>query len=78
MVSTDDSPAGHSWVLSKQHLRRIVSFMPDYQPPNDILDVLQAIEFEEALEPTDPRRIDTRAARGSERTLDRLARKLGT
>jgi hypothetical protein len=51
--------------------------MPDYQPPNDILDVLQAIEFEEALGPNDPRRIDTRAARGSERTLDRLARKLG-
>lgn len=26
--------------------------MPAYQPPHDILEVLQAIEFEEALEPT--------------------------
>lgn len=51
--------------------------MPDYQPPSDILEVLQKIEFEEALEPTDPRRVDTREARGSQRTLDRLARKLG-
>ena len=51
--------------------------MPAYQPPHDILEVLQAIEFEEALEPTDPRRVDTREARGSQRTLDRLARKLG-
>ncbi len=51
--------------------------MPDYQPPRDILDVLQAIEFEEALEPDDPRRIDTREARGSQKTLGRLERKLG-
>ena len=51
--------------------------MPDYQPPRDILEVLQRIEFEEALEPTDPRRVDTREARGSQKTLDRLARKLG-
>lgn len=48
-----------------------------YQPPNDILEVLQRIEFEEALEPDDPRRVDTRAARGSEQTLKRLARKFG-
>ncbi len=51
--------------------------MPDYQPPRDILEVLQKIEFEEALEPNDPRRVDTREARGSQKTLDRLARKLG-
>ena len=43
--------------------------MPDYQPPRDILEVLQRIEFEEALEPTDPRRVDTREARGSQTTL---------
>ena len=51
--------------------------MSDYQPPRDILEVLQTIEFEEALEPSDPRRVDTREARGSQKTLDRLARKLG-
>lgn len=51
--------------------------MDDYQPPRDVLEVLQNIGFEEALEPEDPRRVDTREARGSERTLDRLARKLG-
>jgi hypothetical protein len=51
--------------------------MPDYQPPSDILEVLQQIEFEEALEPHDPRRVDTREARGSHRTLDRLGRKFG-
>ena len=51
--------------------------MPDYQPPRDILEVLRHIEFEEALEPNDPRRVDTREARGSQKTLDRLARKLG-
>ena len=51
--------------------------MPDYQPPRDILEVLQRIEFEEALEPTDPRRVDTREARGSQTTPGRLARKLG-
>jgi hypothetical protein len=51
--------------------------MAGYQPPRDILEVIQAIEFEEALEPGDPRRVDTREARGSQKTLDRLARKLG-
>jgi hypothetical protein len=51
--------------------------MSNYQAPSNILDVLQTIEFEEALEPDDPRRVDTREARGSQRTLDRLARKLG-
>jgi len=51
--------------------------MPDYQPPRDILEVLQRIEFEEALEPDDPRRVDTSEARGSQKTLGRLARKLG-
>ncbi|MGI4795722.1 MAG: ATP-binding protein [Janthinobacterium lividum] len=51
--------------------------MPDYQPPCDVLQVLQRIQFEEALEPTDPRRVDTREARGSQKTLGRLERKLG-
>ena len=52
-------------------------FMSKYQPPSDILDVLRDIEFEGALGPDDPRRVDTREARGSQKTLDRLARKLG-
>jgi hypothetical protein len=51
--------------------------MPEKQPPSDILEVLQTIEFEQALEPDDPRRVDTREARGSQKTLDRLSRKLG-
>ena len=48
-----------------------------YAPPTDILEVLQQIEYEEPLGPDDPRYVDTREARGSQRTLDRLARKLG-
>ncbi len=51
--------------------------MPVYHPPAAILEVLQKIEFEEALGPEDPRRVDTQEARGSQRTLERLARKLG-
>ncbi|TWB38122.1 ATP-binding protein [Nitrospirillum pindoramense] len=51
--------------------------MSAYKPPLDILEVLHRIEFEEALEPDDPRRVDTAEARGSQKTLTRLARKLG-
>jgi hypothetical protein len=51
--------------------------MTDYEPPSDILEVIHAIEFEEALEPGDPRRVDTREARGSQQTLKRLGRKFG-
>ena len=48
-----------------------------YQPPKHVLDVLNSIEFEDALAADDPRYVDTREARGSQRTLDRLARKFG-
>lgn len=48
-----------------------------YQPPNNILEVLQKIEYEEALSSDDPRYVDTTAARGSQKTLNRLARKFG-
>lgn len=48
-----------------------------YEPPKHILEVLQRIEYEEALAPGDPRYVDTQAARGSEKTFSRLARKLG-
>ncbi|HEX5337970.1 MAG TPA: hypothetical protein VFW53_06005 [Gallionella sp.] len=48
-----------------------------YQAPDDILKVLHEIEYEEALQADDPRYVDTRAARGSEKNLSRLARKFG-
>jgi len=47
----------------------------DYQPPRHLLEVLQKIEYEEALPNGDPRYVDTREARGSEKTYTRLARK---
>jgi hypothetical protein len=49
----------------------------DYQPPRHLLEVLQKIEYEEALPNGDPRYVDTREARGSENTFTRLARKFG-
>lgn len=48
-----------------------------YRPPENIINVLQKIEYEEALSCDDPRYVDTTEARGSQRTLDRLARKFG-
>lgn len=48
-----------------------------YQPPKSPLEVLQKIQFEEAVGPDDKRFVDTEAARGSPRTLERLARKFG-
>lgn len=49
----------------------------DYQPPTHLLQVLQKIEYEEALLNGDPRYVDTLKARGSERTYNHLARKFG-
>src|SRR4051794_26677026 len=49
----------------------------DYTPPSHILEVLQKIEYEEALKAGDPRYVNTQAARGSEKTFGRLARKFG-
>jgi hypothetical protein len=43
----------------------------------NLLQVLQGIEYEEALQAGDPRYVDTREARGSEQTFKRLARKFG-
>jgi hypothetical protein len=48
-----------------------------YEPPTHILEVLQKIEYEEALPDGDPRYVDTQKARGSEQTFTRLARKFG-
>lgn len=48
-----------------------------YQPPTDILDVLRDIEFEDALTAEDARYVDTREARGSQKTLRMLSRMFG-
>ena len=48
-----------------------------YQPPKHVLEVLQKIEYEEALPDGDPRYVDTQVARGSEKTFSRLASKFG-
>ena len=49
----------------------------NYQPPGHLLEVLQKIEYEEALSDQDPRYVDSQEARGSEKTFTRLARKFG-
>jgi energy-coupling factor transporter ATP-binding protein EcfA2 len=48
-----------------------------YQPPSHPVEVLQKIEIEEGLEPDDPRCVETQAARGRQKTFNRLAIKLG-
>ncbi len=46
-------------------------------PPSNRFQVLQRIDFEEALAPNDPRNVETAIARGSEAMLERLAAKFG-
>ena len=48
-----------------------------YTPPASLMEVLQKIDFEEALDAADQRYVPTEEARGSEQTYKRLARKLG-
>lgn len=48
-----------------------------YSPPTDILEVLRDIEYDKPLAAGDERYVDTREARGSQKTLNRLARKFG-
>lgn len=48
-----------------------------YSPPSDPLEVLQKLNFDEAIGPTDPRFVDTDAARGGVGTQRSLARKFG-
>lgn len=48
-----------------------------YAPPKQLLEVLQKIQYEEALPADDPRYVETQAARGSEKTYSRLAKKIG-
>ncbi len=47
----------------------------NYTPPASVMRVLQYIEYEQALPAGDPRYVPTQAARSSEMTFDRLARK---
>lgn len=49
----------------------------NYQPPKDRLDVLHDIEYDKALDLGDARYVDTREARDSKRSLNRLAAKFG-
>lgn len=46
-------------------------------PPTSLLETLQTLRYEDALSADDPRYVDTREARGSQQTLNRLAKKLG-
>ncbi len=46
-------------------------------PPTDILEILGKLDIEMALEPGDPRYVETAEARGSTQTAARLARKFG-
>ncbi len=48
-----------------------------YAAPTHVLEVLQRLEYEEALPYGDSRYVETEEARGSEQTLTRLARKFG-
>ena len=49
----------------------------NYSIPIHPLEILQRIEFEDAIGPDDPRFVDTEQARGSPKTLDRLTKKFG-
>lgn len=51
--------------------------MPHFAPPTSLLETLQSLRYEDALSADDPRYVDTREARGSQQTLNRLAKKLG-
>lgn len=59
--------------MSQRKIQRTMT----YHPPKHILQVLQKIEYEEALVDGDPRYVETQAARGSEKTFVQLARKFG-
>jgi hypothetical protein len=48
-----------------------------YQPPHHLLEVLQKVQYEDALPAGDARYVETQEARGSQQTFVRLARKFG-
>ncbi|WP_374244040.1 hypothetical protein [Zoogloea sp.] len=47
------------------------------QPPRNLLQVLQQLDFDEAIEPSDPRFVDTDVARGATDLRSRLLTKFG-
>ena len=51
--------------------------MATHRPPTQILEVLQKIEYEDALVDGDSRYVETEVARGSEKTFATLAKKFG-
>ena len=51
--------------------------MATHRPPTQILEVLQKIEYEDALVDGDSRYVETEIARGSEKTFATLAKKFG-
>lgn len=51
--------------------------MPNHRPPTQILEVLQKIEYEDALVDGDSRYVETELARGSAKTFSTLAKKFG-
>jgi hypothetical protein len=50
---------------------------PAYVPPRKLLEILRDIQYEQGLALDDQRYIDTAAARGSEKTLGRIAKRFG-
>ncbi len=48
-----------------------------YQAPASIVEVMASLEVTEALDADDPRFVQTQEARGSQKTLKRLAMKFG-
>jgi hypothetical protein len=46
-------------------------------PPTHPLQILQSVEFEDSVGPNDPRFVEMEQARGTPKTLDRLAKKFG-
>ncbi len=64
------------YVVEEETLMTEIKIM-SYSAPSNILEVLQKIEFNHALDADDDRYVDTQNARGQKKTLKRLARKLG-
>jgi len=63
--------------VAKDAGSELVSNGSSYQPPSNPLQVMQQLAIDEGLKPDDPRNVDTHAARGSQLTFERLAKKVG-
>lgn len=77
MVS--DSPSNSA--ITSSSIRRTegnaVGTQAPYHAPTHPLEVMQKLAIDEGLKPDDPRNVDTEAARGSQKTFARLAKKVG-